>query len=216
MEDSRISIRRNRWEGPLRALAALLGIMLGTAHAADPADAVGEGAWLIAPCPKHLAVGEWHAIRGAESAGWVPLVKEGGVARELSRSEFAELGATWEEFLEGARKEATRVLADAQVQVVRDRRDVAELAVLRSTDGSAASVLAAPKFIERFKELFGPELLVVVPNRDLVYVMSRFESPKDQITENVLSAYKNSTHPASLELFLVEESGIRAVGMFEP
>ena len=63
--------------------------------------------------------------------------------------------------------------------------------------------------------IFGPSLLVALPNRFTVYVFPELASEYKDYAPMVIRAYEESAYPVSLEVFEISQSGIRAIGTFE-
>ena len=68
---------------------------------------------------------------------------------------------------------------------------------------------------KKFQDIFGPTLLVALPNRFTVYVFPGLASEYQSYAPMIIRNYQDSTYPVSKEIFEISENGIRAVGAFE-
>ena len=75
-----------------------------------------------------------------------------------------------------------------------------------------ASTILLPQFREKFKDVFGSELLVLVPNRSTILVFSDSDNNLNQYKETVIKMYKDSIYPVSREIFRLNGTGIRVIG----
>ncbi len=133
----------------------------------------------------------------------------------FSRAEFEGLKLTWEAFASQARAESAARLAELTPEYVRDPKRVIQYAVLTSKKPIVASAVLAPGFLSLFKDTLGEKVLVVVPSRYQAFVFPRLASHYEQYTPMVVSAYKLTSYPVSLEAFEVSADGWRAVGIYE-
>jgi hypothetical protein len=78
----------------------------------------------------------------------------------------------------------------------------------------AAAVLA-PGFLDRFKDVFGEKILVVVPNRFTAYVFPRLASEHQAFRPMIFRAFRETAWPVSVEMFEVSTAGWRCIGAYE-
>lgn len=102
-------------------------------------------------------------------------------------------------------------------ELIRDSKKVVEYAAMTSQSPLTATMILAPDFpLKKFQDIFGPKLLVAVPNRFTVYVFPALASEYRGYSPLVLRAYQDSPFPVSLEVFEISPQGLRAIGTFEP
>ena len=78
-----------------------------------------------------------------------------------------------------------------------------------------ASLILAPRFREVVEPTLGWPVLVVVPVRDFVYVLSRKNADfLGRLGAVVLREYQESGHPVTLEVLEVSDAGLKAIGTF--
>ncbi len=171
--------------------------------------------WCLQMQPGFLRPPVFRKIPGAKTtvvaAG--TLGSEGG-PRDLAAAEFRTLGVDWAGFSARAGVNADALLAQIEPEFFRDKHGSITHARLQSDKPFAALVVFAPGFGRRFEDTLGPDPLVAVPNRSTVFVFPRLAGPHEAFGETVLSLYKNSAYPASLEIFEWQPEGLRAMGTY--
>ncbi len=95
-----------------------------------------------------------------------------------------------------------------KVTVVGDEDDPRMLVPLEPDAYNSARILG-PQFHARLRELFGPELVVGVPNRDFFVAVS-LDHPEliDHVRERVLQDYNSMHHPLTRRLLVVSLDGV--------
>jgi hypothetical protein len=76
-------------------------------------------------------------------------------------------------------------------------------------------MVLSPDFLKKFKDIFGPTILVAIPSRFTVYVFPALASEYKNYSPLVIQAYQQSAYPVSLEVFEISDAGMRAIGTFE-
>ena len=152
-------------------------------------------------------------ISGARHTLLVPGYLADGDPHYFSKKDWEALGLTWDAFRGRAAQNATQKKVAAQL--IRDRNKVVQYAAVSSDDPLTATMILAPSFLKTFKDIFGPTLLVALPNRFTVYVFPDLASGYKDYSSLVIQAYQDSAYPVSLEVFEISPAGIRAVGAFE-
>ena len=133
----------------------------------------------------------------------------------MKEAEFRQLGLDWASFVERARKNADAVLNSIKPKYIRGENDVIEFAILESKNPRTATVVLAPQFLKQFESIFGPELLLAIPNRYTVIIFPKLAGPHQDFAVRVVDAYENSAYPVSKEVFELSDNGIRTVGIYE-
>ena len=191
-------------------LALAVGSVLGaTLVGAEPP----QSTWRVVIVGDIRSSGtETQPIRGAKDTKMAPAWG----ARTMTKEQFAALGVDWAAFSAKSAAAASAELAMLKPELIRDRNQVIECAILRSktpADDITAAVLA-PDFLQRFTPLFGRKMLVAIPDRRTVYLFPRLASRYGDYGARVLAVYQKSECPVSRELFELSAAGLRAIGAY--
>jgi hypothetical protein len=152
-------------------------------------------------------------ISGARHTLLVPGYMSDGDPQYFSKKDWDAQGLTWDTFRARAAQNATEKKFHAEL--VRDTHKVVQYAAVTSDDPLTATMILSPDFLKKFKDIFGPTVLVAVPNRFTVYVFPGLASEYKEYSPLVIGAFQDSAYPVSLEVFEVSAAGIRAIGTFE-
>jgi hypothetical protein len=166
---------------------------------------------LIEPTFMHPEVS--FPISGARRTVLVPGYLSDGEPQYFSRKDWAALGLTWDGFRTRAAQNATEKKFHAEL--IRDLHQVVQYAAITSEDPLTATMILSPDFLREFKGIFGPTVLVALPNRFTVYVFPGLASEYKEYSPMIIRAYQDSAYPVSLEVFEISASGMRAIGAFE-
>jgi hypothetical protein len=166
---------------------------------------------LIEPSFMHPEVS--FPISGAKRTLLVPGYMSDGDPQYFSRKDWDALGLTWDTFRARAAQNATEKKFHAEL--VRDLHKVVQYAAITSDDPLTATMVLSPDFLKKFKDIFGPTILVSLPNRFTVYVFPALASDYKNYAPLIIRAYQDSAYPVSLEVFQISDAGIRAIGFFE-
>jgi hypothetical protein len=154
-------------------------------------------------------------ITGARHTLFVPgYLGDDGEPEYMTKKDWAALGLTWDTFRQRAGQNATQ--KKFRADLVRDTHKVVQYAAITSDDPLTATMVLSPDFLKKFKDIFGPTILVAIPNRDTVYVFPALASDYKDYSPLVIQAYQQSAYPVSLEVFEISAAGMRAIGTFEP
>jgi hypothetical protein len=120
---------------------------------------------------------------------------------------------------EAVRKVTARIASDwlthVKVEFVRDRRNVVEFGVLRSEKLPVCVTVFAPEFRKQFEDVFGPRVMLVIPNRQTVFIFPGTGVEVAEYTPMILEAWRSRAAKVSLEVFELGERGLRAVGRID-
>jgi len=189
--------------------------LLGLAIAGRAGEALPAG-WVLAPFPKFERPEVSLPIPGAHRTVLAAARIQGGLLVPAQRAEFEALGVGLEQFAGKARAQSSGLLEKITPELRRDRRKVVEVAILRSNDPRLPALVLEAGFAARFEAWFGGKMLVAIPNAGVIYVFPSLAGSHSAYGGEVLSAYKNATHPVSLEVFEIGKGvPLRAVGAFE-
>jgi hypothetical protein len=196
---------RGRWK------AFFVSLLLALAAHAEPPE---TGSWRVWLEPRFMHQPVTAPISLAVKTELAAGRLTGDFLEPLSKAELARLGATWESFAEAARANATADLAQLNPEYVRNRKKIIEYAELHSTKPIVASAALAPGFRALFEETLGPDILLVVPNQFTAYVFPKLASNYRDYAPMVQRAYRETSHPVSMEVFELTAAGMRAVGVY--
>ena len=135
-----------------------------------------------------------------------------GEVNPLTREEKKSVHMTFEQIHAEALKTASDVLAHITPQIVRDKKKVIRYAVLESANPLTASCVLAPEFAATFRDTLGPDLIVAMPHRNVVFVFSKQDDAHLQMAETIINGYLSSNYPVSRELFALENGSLRSLG----
>lgn len=153
-------------------------------------------------------------ISGAKRTVLVPAyMGDDGDPQYFSKKDWDAMGLTWDSFRTQAAQNAIEKKISGEL--IRDSKKVVQFAAINSEDPLTATMVLAPDFLKRFKDIFGPTILVAIPNRFTVFVFPALASDYKEYAPLVLRAYLDSTYPVSLEVFQISAKGIRAIGIFD-
>lgn len=133
----------------------------------------------------------------------------------LSRGELAATGLNQDEFMAKAAAAATRLLLTLNPEVTKDKDGSTAYVTLRSERPFASSIVLSPRLLPLFKEQFGDRLVVLVPDRNTVYVFSRNFGKFQDFGPRIIREYHAALYPASLEAFEISRDGIKCLGGFD-
>lgn len=183
------------------ALLALFALT-SALHAADD--------WHLLIEPKFQGYKNTWPIQGSNRTVLAPLRMVNGEIAPLEGGQ----AISWDAIKEPASISASAVLATLKPRYVRDAKKVIQYAVLESDSPLTASAVLAPKFGEMFAQTLGPDLLVAIPNRNLVYVFPKQSLVFKTFADLIYAEYQSSSHPVSRELFEVRDGKLIAIGTY--
>lgn len=118
-------------------------------------------------------------------------------------------------FVKKARENLSLVLSTIKPSFLRDEHQVIQVALLQSSNPLTASTVLAPNFSEQFIPIFGPDLLLVIPSANRVYIFSKLVSPLKDIAQAIRDDYKLSSTPISTEVFELTHGKLHAIGSLD-
>lgn len=190
------------------ALFSLLLLLTGLS-----ATQAEDAGWYLVPEPQFMRNDVSWPIPGAQDTVLVPARTIDGEVTLLKRADIPALQVSKEEIMESALKNASKELAKLEPKYVRDRNGAIQYAILTSESPYTASSVLAPDFTDKFDETLGPDLLVIMPNRNTVIVFPRAAPQLGSVSDLVFSEFRSSTYPISREIFTVRNGRLAAVGL---
>ncbi|MCB1091609.1 MAG: hypothetical protein KDL87_08760 [Verrucomicrobiae bacterium] len=211
-----------RSESPILPLFWIAAAILAShSRAEDPPKptatepAVETGLMLVSTTS---SPGVYAPVEGAKETVLAPAYVSKYGIRVFSKAEWTERRAVWEDFLASATKEADRIVDTLEPDFKRDARGVIDYALVENPSPWLSSVLLSKRFLPRFEREFGKRLHVIVVDRHRLYVFPADGSKLEGYGEALIDIYQDETlchYPVSLEVFLVDETGFRAIGSIE-
>ena len=200
--------------------AVLLACLATCALAEPPAGPVPESTWRVVITGFfHPQNAKTQPITGAKDAKFAAArvaTVEGGAVTFLSKEEFAALEIDWATFSAKTAAAASAELAKIQPELIRDRNQVIECAILRAKAPAddITSAILAPGFLKHFTPFFGCKILLAIPDKQTVFLFPKLASHYQEYGDRVLSIYHKSECPVSREVFELSATGLRAIGEY--
>ena len=171
--------------------------------------------WFLLPEPKFMEHEVTFPIEGAKSTVLAP-AKIGEYGIEFSTVN----GWTAAALNEDAVRKVTRTFASewlkhVKPELVRNRKKVVEYAVVRSDKVPVAATVFAPEFWKQFADVLGPKMIVVIPNRQTVFVFPGVAVDYAEYAPLIFEAWRGPAAKVSLEVFELSARGLKAVGRLE-
>lgn len=200
---------RPRRKHKRRGLAAALFLVIAASASAQ------ETRLTLLPEPAFLRPDYAFPISGTKATILTLSLVKGDDARELKKADAERLKLDIDSARRVAAANASAMLATLKPDYVRDEHGVIQFAVLSSDSPATASAVLAPDFLDKFADIFGPDILVAIPNHNRIYVYPALASKFRDTAEFVIRDYETSGSPVSKEVFRVMKDGLRAVGGFD-
>ena len=171
--------------------------------------------WFFLPSPRFMQHEVSFPFGGAKNTVLAPArLGETG-------AEFPTVGAWTAAGLneEGVRKVTARIASEwlrhVKVEWVRNSKNVVEYAALRTDKFPVCVTIFAPEFRKQFDDVFGPKVMIVMPNRQTVFVFPALAADISEYSPMILEAWRGPAAKVSLEVFELSERGLKAAGRIE-
>jgi len=130
--------------------------------------------------------------------------------------EYATTRAAWRRAGELAGTRGGLWLAQADIQVRRDRRRIIDRVLIRGNDPLLPSLALAPAFYDRFEPMLGPGFHVVIPDRNTIALYPRVGGtiPAREAAA-LLRMNRYADFPVSREVFRASRGALDADGILE-
>ncbi len=135
--------------------------------------------------------------------------------RAFTQKTWEASGLDRERLLAETRAIAESIVARVEPKLVRDHRGVVLYAILADEDPFLTSILLSPTLHQRFRETLGDRILVVLLERNRVYLFPATGGPLEEFSPALVEEYRRSKFPVSLEVFLLDRNGFRIAGEIE-
>ncbi len=133
----------------------------------------------------------------------------------VTPEELKSLDLSYDQIQGEGLQTASRVLAGIKPIFVRDGNGVIRHAELRGKHPLTASTVLAPEFAAMYRDTLGPDLLVAMPNRNLVFIFSRQDDAHLILAEEIIQGYLTALYPVSREVFSLENGSLRSLGALQ-
>jgi len=171
--------------------------------------------WFFLPEPRFMGHEVSFPFNGAKSTVLAPArLGETGVEFPTV-AVWQAMGLNEENVRKVTARFASEMLRHTKVEFVRNRKNVVEYAALRSDKFPVCVTVFAPEFRKQFEDVFGPKVLLVIPNRQTVFVFPGVDVDFSEYAPMLLEAWKGVAAKVSLEVFELGERGMRATGRIE-
>ncbi|MEM9015522.1 MAG: hypothetical protein AAGC68_00815 [Verrucomicrobiota bacterium] len=149
---------------------------------------------------------------GAQKTILVPFYEWDYGVRAFTKETWKEQAMSWERVLPAAEALADKVAEQIEPELVRDHRDIIQYAIVADKDPFLSSVLLSPRFLGRFRDTLGDRLQVVIVDRHQLFVFPATGGKIAEFGPALVDAFRQTSLPVSLEVFLVDRNGSRVIG----
>ena len=143
------------------------------------------------------------------SAGYLGELGVNYFKAEEFRQKFSK---GWKEFRQKALINATSVIKSVKPEYIKDSTGKIEYALIQSDNPSIVSSVNTQQFRDLFKENFGSDLWVIIPNRSTILVMQAGKNRLNTYKKAFYQMFLDATYPVSREVFLINSKGLWAIG----
>lgn len=173
------------------------------AQATQAAVAAKAEVFLLLPEPLAMRTPRSLKPPGATQTVFSPAkeVSTSPLIATYSAAEFAAIGISPETFADRARSVADALLRNLQPDWVRGDDGQVAYAVFRGDRPIYASLVVAPSLPKLFEAAFGPEIWVVAPDRNALYVFPAKAEALSDFAGDLQARYAGDPYAASSEIF---------------
>ncbi len=162
---------------------------------------------LLMPEPKALRTPFSIIPAGARETVLTPYHETAGSQASLEAyrlESFAKIGLSAETFMQRAKTAADRRLLQLKPDLIKGDDGKIAYAVYRGESPLYATLLVAPSLPKIFKELFGAEIWVAMPDRHALYVFPASRELLHNYAEDLADRYLSDAFAASCEIFSIK------------
>jgi hypothetical protein len=123
---------------------------------------------------------------------------------------------SWDQLIKKSEENSLIQLATLDPKIIRDRREIIQMAVISTDDPTTASLVLLPSFLGHFSAIFGPELIVAIPARNKIYIFPKLANELPRMADTMREDYLISPMPVSTEIFELSKKGLRTIGNYDP
>ena len=118
----------------------------------------------------------------------------------------------WKEFREAALLASRNYLKSIKPVYIKDSAGEIEYALIQSENPLIIGAIKTLQFREIFKSKFGPNLLVVMPNRSTILIFSADKNSLNIYKKTFYQMFIDAIYPVSREVFLINSEGLSVIG----
>ena len=171
--------------------------------------------WFFLPEPRFMEHEISFPLSGAKNTVLAPArLSEGGVEFPTVAA-WTAAGLSEETVQNVTARFASEWLRHVKVEWVRNSKNVVQYAALRSDKFPVCVTVFAPEFRKQFEDVFGPKLMLVIPNRQTVFVFPGLGVDFTEYAPMILEAWRSPAAKVSTEVFALSDRGLKAVGRIE-
>lgn len=187
--------------------ALLVPAGAGQAEEDEPAKQIGfalEGAF------------ESHEIartaEGAVRTLVVPFYEWDYGVRSFTAESWRERGMNWEKVRSLALPVAEKLVESVEPDIVRDERGIIDYIILVDPSPFLTSALLTPELWEKYRDSLGDRIFALPIDRNRIYLFPVTGGSLEDYGPSIVDEFRAAPLPISLEVFLLDENGYRAVG----
>lgn len=132
--------------------------------------------------------------------------------RYFDEAQWTAEGWDWPKFHEHALQTADDLAERVNPEMIRDPRGVIEYGLVVDPDPFLTSVLLSKKFRAKFADTLGESLHIVILDRNRIYVFPVTGGHLQDYGPSLVAEFREAPLPVSLEVFLLDEKGLRVIG----
>jgi len=177
---------------------------------------MAETSWILIPAPRFMGNSACFPIQNSKNTVLCPAkISSDGVAIISSEAEIKTANNALETLITSTSLLAEKWLEEITPEITRDAKNVITYGVLRSDTLPITVTVLSSAFMKRYENQFGPELTVVLPNRNTVFIFPELIDNHADYTPQIIRAWRSKWPKGSLEVFKITKVGLKAVGAFE-
>lgn len=154
-------------------------------------------------------------VQGAKKTVMVAVHEWDYGVKLFTAKQWRETGYDNAEFRSNAEAVADAVMEKVKPELLRDSHGVVLYAVIKGEDPFLSSILLSSKFLPKFAKTLGESLLVVILDRQVIYVFPELGGRLDEFGAALAGQYQETKQPVSLEILKVNKKGIQVIGNIE-
>ncbi len=162
--------------------------------------------------PSFAAPKIFHPVKDAQKTVLVPARNSRYGVDSFTEAEWEAENLGWPEVLPTAMKLADSLVKQVEPRWIRDERDVILYGIIEDRHPFISSILFSDAFHERLKSSLGAEFLVLVPDRNTLFLFPKYGGRLEDYSASIVERYHRAPIKVSLEIFEVDASGCRVVG----
>jgi len=171
-----------------------------------------ENFWILVE-PTFLKPEVTITIPGAQDTVFVPAkeISDYPGIQAFSQDQFDKLRISKDSFYHRAAVAAGRVLDSIEPKIVKDENDKVKYAAIHLTRPIASGLVIAPNFQQKFKNLFGENILVIIPERHTLFVFPDNQDLYSAYLLPMAARFEDAVYACSRELFLWKKGAKKPV-----